>query len=69
MKGNHYLIEIGKRMRKIRKEKQVSIKEMHRITGIAESHITRTERWGVDMKILTMKQIADVLKVDVKDFL
>jgi DNA-binding Xre family transcriptional regulator len=69
MKNDDYLKSIGAKMRKIRMNKKVSITEMHRITGIAESNITHVEKWGRNVHILTLKAIADVLDVDVKDFL
>ena len=64
-----FLKEIGKRMRSIRTSQRISIAEMHRITGLAESNITHIEKWGRDAHVLTLKKIADVLKVEVKEFL
>ncbi|HRH04178.1 MAG TPA: helix-turn-helix transcriptional regulator [Bacteroidia bacterium] len=67
--ANNYLTEMGKRMRKIRLSKNISIEEMHRRTGFAASCITEIEKYGKNAHLMTLKIIADVLQCDVKDFL
>lgn len=67
--ANNYLTEMGKRMRKIRLSKNISIEEMHRRTGFAASCITEIEKYGKNAHLMTLKIIADELQCDVKDFL
>jgi len=69
MKEAQYLTKVGKRIRAIRQSKNISIEKMHEITGIAASNLSHIEFRGKNMHLLTLKQIADVLGCDVKDFL
>jgi transcriptional regulator with XRE-family HTH domain len=69
MTEQQYLVKVGKRIRRIRKEKNISLNTMVEKTGFARSNLSHIEYRGQDMKLTTLKVIADVLKCDVKDFL
>lgn len=64
-----YLIQIGKRIRAIRRAKGISLRQLTDITGMAKSALSEIENGRRNSYLLTLKLIADNLKVDVKDFL
>lgn len=65
-----FLKEVGKKVRKARMAKGLNIIQLSIMLG--NNHFTglgNIERGQVGCRITTLKQIADVLEVDVKDFL
>jgi transcriptional regulator with XRE-family HTH domain len=64
MRNDIFLKEMGQKIRAIRKLRQVG--EQCQLDFGAVSRIELGEK---DSHILTLKRIADVLKVDVKDFI
>ncbi|HMO63474.1 MAG TPA: helix-turn-helix transcriptional regulator [Ferruginibacter sp.] len=69
MKDGIYLIEMGKRIRAIRKAKGIPIQKAAVMSGTYKSSLSDIETGKMNVKILALKRIADVLEVDVKDFL
>lgn len=69
MDNYKYLLEVGKRIRGIRMEKRITIQEIHLRTGFARSCIRDIETKGKNAYLLTLIKIAEVLRVDVKEFL
>jgi transcriptional regulator with XRE-family HTH domain len=69
MRNDIYLIELGNKIRVARKSKKMSLMRMSALTGIDFSNLSQLERGRKNSRILSLKSIADVLKVDVKDFI
>jgi transcriptional regulator with XRE-family HTH domain len=69
MRDDIYLIQMGMRIKAIRKAKRITQDRLSRLCGIDESNICLLECGKRNVHILTLKSIADVLKVDVKDFI
>jgi transcriptional regulator with XRE-family HTH domain len=66
---NPYLKEMGKRVRKIRRSKNISMRKLVKICLLHKSSISELENGKRDCHILTLKMLADLFEVDVKDFL
>ena len=69
MKDGIYLIEMGKRIRAIRKAKGISMRKIITLCKLHKSSMSEIENGKRDCHILTLKLLADTLEVDVKDFL
>jgi transcriptional regulator with XRE-family HTH domain len=69
MKTDAFLLEMGQKIRTARKAKKIAIDEMARLTKIDLSNLSFLERGMRNCHILSLKSIADVLEMDVKDFL
>lgn len=62
-------MEIGDKIRYIRKEKKITQKELARICGISNTYLSDIERMRTNPSIKTLKSIAKSLNTDVKNFL
>jgi transcriptional regulator with XRE-family HTH domain len=69
MRNDIYLKEMGSKIRAARKAKKMSLETMAKATSINISNLSFLERGRRNPHILSIKSIADVLKVDVKDFI
>jgi transcriptional regulator with XRE-family HTH domain len=69
MENGTYLIEMGKKIKAARKAKKVSYPALGKLTGMNISSLWFIENGERNAHILTLKNIADVLEVDVKDFI
>jgi len=69
MKRNTYLIEIGKKIKAVRNERELSVRKLGELCNLDYANISRLENGQHNSYILTLKLIADKLDVDVKDFL
>lgn len=69
MRNDLFLIAMGKRISKARKLQGISLRDMSKLSGLDISNLSRLECGQKDSHILTIKMIADLLKVDIKDFL
>jgi transcriptional regulator with XRE-family HTH domain len=56
-------------VRTARKAKKIPINEMAKLAKIDMSNLSFLERGTINCHILSLKSIADVLEMDVKDFL
>jgi transcriptional regulator with XRE-family HTH domain len=61
-------MSIGEKVRKIRKEKGLSIMDLKEKTGLSKSTISDLENDKSSPTIDTLQKIADALDVDVRDF-
>lgn len=68
MTNGLYLKEMGKRIRAIRKSKGISMRKLVTLCPLHKSSISEIENGKRDSHILTLKMLADILKVDIKDF-
>jgi transcriptional regulator with XRE-family HTH domain len=69
MRNDIYLKAMGKRIREIRKTKKMSLETLAKGSSINISNLSFLERGRRDPHILSLKSIADILEVDVKDFI
>jgi len=69
MDNGVYLKEMGSKIKAARKLHKISYPKMSKLCGIDMSNLWFIENGERNVHILTLKAIADVLKVDVKDFL
>jgi transcriptional regulator with XRE-family HTH domain len=69
MTNENFLIEMGQKIRTARKAKKIPINEMAVRAKIDMSNLSFLERGGKNCHILSLKSIADVLEMDVKEFL
>lgn len=60
-------LKIENLIKKIRQEKNISLNELSRLTGISKSHLSNVERNEKDIAFKKMCIIADVLKVTTED--
>jgi transcriptional regulator with XRE-family HTH domain len=69
MDNNTFLKEMVQKIRIARKAKKIPINEMAKLAKIDMSNLSFLERGEKNCHILSLKSIADVLDMDVKDFL
>lgn len=69
MSENKYLQEMGKKLKAARKKNKLSLPKLSKLCGIHLTSIWFIENGERNVHILTLKKIADVYKMDVKDFL
>lgn len=64
-RDSKFLIKLGKNLRKIREESNLTQEALSHKAEIPRSQVARIERGEVNPTISTLKRIADVLKVGV----
>lgn len=69
MKNNLFLIEVGNRIKTIRKKKGITVTAIFNITGIARDNLHRIESSKKNFHILTIKSIAEAIGVDLKELI
>lgn len=69
MNNGQYLIEIGKKIREIRRAKGIPIQKAATMADTYKSCLSDIENGKMNFKIIQLKKLADLLEVDVKDFL
>ena len=69
MRNDLFLIAMGKKISKARKLQSISLRDMSKLSGLDVSNLSRLESGQKNSRILTIKMIADLLKVDVTDFI
>jgi transcriptional regulator with XRE-family HTH domain len=61
-------MNIGKKIRELRKEKGLTIREVAEKAGCTASFLSQLERGKTEPSIAMLKKIADVLNVNIVDF-
>ena len=69
MRNDIFLKEMGNKIKTIRNEKKISLRELGKLCNLDYGSICRIESGQINSYLLTLKNIADKLNVDVKDFL
>jgi transcriptional regulator with XRE-family HTH domain len=69
MRNDIFLKEIGGKIKAARKANKMSLEKLGELSGIDMSNIWFLENGRRNAHILTLKSIADVLNVDLKDFI
>lgn len=62
------MVEVGKKIKAIRKEKEMTIKELSQLSNLSSGFLSQLERNISDASISSLKKIAIALNVKVKDF-
>lgn len=58
---------INKKIREIRKNKKITLKDMSKHTGLSVSFISQVERGESSLTVTSLKKIADALEISMKD--
>lgn len=69
MRNDIYLKQMGSKIRAARKAKKMSMESLGAKIQMNISNISFIERGKTNPHLLTLKSIADVLNVNVKDFI
>jgi transcriptional regulator with XRE-family HTH domain len=69
MRNDLFLKGMGAKIKKARKAKKLSLEKMGELTGVDMSNLWFIENGQRNAHILTLKSIADVLKIDVKELM
>jgi transcriptional regulator with XRE-family HTH domain len=69
MRNDLFLKQLGKRIQDIRQSKGISVRRLGEMCNTDYANLSRFENGRQDIKLLTLKSIADALGVDVKYFL
>jgi transcriptional regulator with XRE-family HTH domain len=69
MSNGEYLIEMGSKIKAVRKARKIGLPTLSKLCKIDMSNLWFIERGQRNIHILTLKSIADVFEMDVKDFL
>jgi len=62
------MVDIGKRIKQFREEKGLTLKNVSDATGLSVGFLSQIERNITDPSIASLKKIADVLGVKIKEF-
>lgn len=69
MNNGQYLKEMGKKIKAARKAKGIFLRDLGKLCNIHYGALSEIENGKRNSYLLTLKNIADKLEVDVKDFL
>lgn len=69
IRDEKYLKALGKRLKRIRKEKDISTYDLSYESNVSRSQINAIERGDINTTICTLKALADALGLEVKDLL
>jgi transcriptional regulator with XRE-family HTH domain len=69
MNEGEYLKGMGRKIKAIRNKRNISLRELGKLCNLDFGSISRIENGQKNSYLLTIKNIADKLEVDVKDFL
>jgi len=69
MDNREFQIEMGQKIRAVRNERGLSLRQLAPICGLHHDHIWRLEKGDYDPKISTLMKVAKALNVDFRSFL
>jgi len=61
------MIQFGRRMRELRKHRNLTLQEIEKVIGISNSKLSKIENGMANVEFQTMARIADALDVPVKE--
>ncbi|GLU45529.1 helix-turn-helix domain-containing protein [Allomuricauda sp. NBRC 101325] len=67
IRDEKYLKDLGKRIKEIRTQKNISTYDLSYESNISRSQINSIEKGDINTSICTLKAIADALTIQVKD--
>ena len=69
MTHGQFLKEMGQRVRAARKARKMPLTELAKLCGTNLTQLSFLENGKANSHILTLKSIAEVLRIDIKEFL
>lgn len=69
LENKEYLQKVGERIKKIRKEKNITQTELGYLCDIERPNIARIETGGNNLTLVTLRKIAKALEVEVIEFI
>jgi transcriptional regulator with XRE-family HTH domain len=69
MTNDIFLKGMGKKIKAARNEKKITLRELGKLCELDSGSISRIENGQKNSYVLTLKNIADKLNVDVKNFI
>ena len=69
METSIFLKEVGNKVQAARKAKKMSLEKMSKLSGINASNLRLLENGQRDIDILSLKNIADVLGINLKNLM
>ena len=63
----HFCVELGSRIRELRKSKNISIEEIAYKAGIDAQNLRKYELGKQEMRVSMLKRIADAFEISVSD--
>lgn len=69
MENKDFLIEMGRKIKSARTERKLSLPKLSKLCNTDMSNLWFIEQGKRNVHILTLKSIADVFNMDIKDFL
>jgi transcriptional regulator with XRE-family HTH domain len=69
MRNDLFLKEMGGKIKKLRRSKKMTLQQVSELTGFNITAISFLENGRSNPHLLTIKSIADVLEVNVKDLI
>ena len=68
-RNNQYIKEVGLKVKSARNKKGISVRQLGLMCSIDYSNLSRFENGQKDIRISTLKLIANKLEMDIKEFL
>jgi transcriptional regulator with XRE-family HTH domain len=69
MRNDKFLKDVGSKIKAARQSKGISVRRLGEMCNLDYANISRMECGKQNILVLTLKNIADALKMDVKDFI
>lgn len=69
MKDYKFLTELGSKVQSIRKSKGISVRRLGELCKMDYSNLSRFESGQKNIRVQTLRDIANALEVNIKDFL
>jgi len=63
-----FQIQIGQKIREARHERKLTVRELGSLCELDYGHISRVENGQMDVRISTIRKIAEVLEYDIRYF-
>lgn len=62
---DEYLIEVGKRIKKVRKEKNMTLGDLSKKINKSKSAVSKYENGEINIDIMTLKEISDAFEIEI----
>lgn len=69
MRNDLFLKQIGSRIKTIRQSKGITVRRLGELCDLDYANLSRMESGKQNILVLTLKNIADALEIDVKELL
>jgi len=69
MTNGEFIKQVGAKVKALRISKGIYVRDLGKMCNTDYSNLSRFENGQVNIKLLTLKSIADALEVDIKDLI